>query len=302
MATAERTARHDQTLVERAHDGLVLSELHEEGADDRGDDAGGADGERIHQHGVEVGLAGEEDRREHHGGDHGHRVGLEQVGRHAGAVADIVAHVVGDGGRIARVVLRNAGLDLADEVAAHVGALGEDAAAETGEDRDQRSAEAQGHEAVDDHAVGRRQAVDAGEIAVVERHAEKGEARHQHAGDRTGLEGHVEAAAEGLGRGLGGADVGADRHVHADEAGHARQDRADGEADGDPDAEEIGDDDEEDDTDDRDRDVLPAEIGLRAFGDRAGDFLHALRTGVPLHHIADGPEAIGDRKQPAQDN
>ena len=100
-----------------------------------------------------VGLAGEEDRRQHHGGDHGHRVGLEQVGRHAGAVADIVAHVVGDGRRVARVVLRNAGLDLADEVAAHVGALGEDAAAETGEDRDQRSAEAQGDEAVDDHAA-----------------------------------------------------------------------------------------------------------------------------------------------------
>ena len=80
------------------------------------------------------------------------------------------------------------------------------------------------------------------------------------------------------------------------------QDRADGEADGDPDAEEVGDDDEEDDTDDRDREVLPAEIGLCAFGDRAGDFLHALGAGVPLHHVVDGPEAIGDRKQAAQDN
>ena len=100
----------------------------------------------------------EGDGRQHHGGDHGHRIGLEQVGRHAGAVADIVAHVVGDGGGVAGVVLGDAGLDLADHVAADIGALGEDAAAEPGEDRDQRGAEAEADQAVDDHAVVRRQA------------------------------------------------------------------------------------------------------------------------------------------------
>ena len=89
---------------------------------------------------------GEEDRREHHGGDDGHHIGLEQVGRHAGAVADIVADIVGDGRGVARIVLRNAGFDLADHVAADIGTLGEDAAAETGEDRDQRGAEAERHQ------------------------------------------------------------------------------------------------------------------------------------------------------------
>ena len=49
-------------------------------------------------------------------------VGLEQVGGHAGAVADVVADVVGDHGRVARVVLGDARLDLADEVGADVGA------------------------------------------------------------------------------------------------------------------------------------------------------------------------------------
>ena len=91
----------------------------------------------------------EEDRGEHHGRDHRHRIGLEQVGRHAGAVADVVADVVGDGRRVARIVLGNAGFDLADEVGADVGALGEDAAAETGEDRDQRGAEAERDQRVD---------------------------------------------------------------------------------------------------------------------------------------------------------
>ena len=85
----------------------------------------------------------EEDRREQHRRDDRDDIGLEQVGRHAGAVADIVADIVGDDGRVARVVLGDAGLDLADEVGADIGALGEDAAAEPREDRDQRGAEAE---------------------------------------------------------------------------------------------------------------------------------------------------------------
>ena len=107
--------------------------------------------------------AGEEDRGQHHGGDRGHRIGLEQVGGHAGAVADVVADVVGDGRRVARVVLGNAGLDLADQVAADVGALGEDAAAETGEDRDQRGAEAERDQRVDHGAAVGRVAQRAGQ-------------------------------------------------------------------------------------------------------------------------------------------
>ena len=90
---------------------------------------------------------------ENHGGDDGHRIGLEQVGCHAGAIADIVADVVGDRCRVARIILGNAGFDFADEIAADVRALGEDAAAETGEDRDQRGAEAERHKRVDDFAI-----------------------------------------------------------------------------------------------------------------------------------------------------
>ena len=98
-------------------------------------------------------LAVEEDRGEHHGRDDRHRVGLEEVGRHAGAIADIVPDVVGDRGGVAGVVLGNAGFHLADQVAAHVGAFGEDAAAETGEDGDERGAEAERHQRVDDLAA-----------------------------------------------------------------------------------------------------------------------------------------------------
>ena len=61
---------------------------------------------------------------------------------------------------------------------------------------------------------------------------------------------------------LGGAHVGAHRDVHADEAGGARQHRADQEADGGVLAEEDGEHDEDDDADDGDGGVLAAQVGL----------------------------------------
>ena len=79
-------------------------------------------------------------------GHQGDAEALEQVGGHAGAVADVVAHVVGDGGRVAGVVLGDAGLDLADQVGADVGGLGEDAAADPQEQGEQRAAEAEADE------------------------------------------------------------------------------------------------------------------------------------------------------------
>ena len=94
------------------------------------------------------GLVREQQAAEQHRRDDGDRVGLEQVRRHAGAVAHVVTDVVGDDRGIARVVLGNAGFDLADEVRADVRALGEDAAAEAREDRDERAAEGEADERV----------------------------------------------------------------------------------------------------------------------------------------------------------
>jgi hypothetical protein len=83
-------------------------------------------------------------RRQRDRGDDRAGVRLEEVGAHAGDVADVVADVVGDRGRVAGVVLGDAGLDLADEVGADVGRLGVDAAADTGEQRDGRGTESVG--------------------------------------------------------------------------------------------------------------------------------------------------------------
>src|SRR3546814_15316525 len=64
-----------------------------------------------------------------------------KIGGHARAIADIVPDVVGDDGGVARIVLGDSRLDLADQIRADISRLGEDAAAKPREDRDQRRAE-----------------------------------------------------------------------------------------------------------------------------------------------------------------
>jgi hypothetical protein len=290
--------RGDETLVEGAHDALLGTEPHEEGTDDRGDDAHAADGQRIDHHPTHRLLPGEEDRGQHHGRHHRDRVGLEQVGGHAGAVAHIVADIVGDDRGIARVVLGNAGLDLADQVGAHVGALGKDAAAETGEDRDQRRAEAQGHQRVDQVAPGRPGAQ---KNAEVDRDRQQRQAGHQHAGHRAGAEREAEPFRQPPPRGLGGAHVGPHRHVHADIAGRTRQNGADQVADPDRHAEQQRQHHEDDDADHRDGAILPVQIGLGAFLNGAGDLLHTLAAGIRGQHGPRGPDAVQTGQQAARD-
>ena len=134
---------------------------------------------------------------EQHRRDDRDRVGLEQVGGHAGAVADVVADVVGDHRRVARVVLGNAGFDLADEVRADVGALGEDAAAESREDRDQRAAEREADQRV--QRLLRRSGPSGGQ-RVVAGDAEQAEADDEHAGDRAAAERDVQRRTDALAR------------------------------------------------------------------------------------------------------
>ena len=235
-------------------------------------------------------------------GDRGHRVGLEQVGSHASTIADVVADVVRDGRRVARIVLGNAGLDLADQVTADVRTLGEDAAAETSEDRDQRSAEAERNQRVDHGAGIRSKTHRAGQNRVVDRDAEQRETGDEHAGDRAGLEREFKSAGQRADRSLCGAHVGADRNIHADEARSAGQHRADQEANRDQPAEQPADDKKYHHADDANGGVLTLQIGLRALAHRGRNLLHPGAAGVGLHHRPDRPDAVNDRKQAASDD
>ncbi len=183
-----------------------------------------------------------------------------------------------------------------------VGALGEDAAAETREDRDQRRAETERHQGVDGFSAVDRQAHRPGQDVVIARDAEQREPGHQHAGHGASLERDVEAPGQRTRRGLGGAQIGPHRHVHADEPRRARQHGADQEPDRDRPAEQQPKADEDHYPDDADGDVLAAQISLRALGDGAGDLLHALRAGIGRQDLIDGHGPIGDRQQPGKDN
>ncbi len=283
-------ARDDQPLVEGRHDlGVPLMGLDEEGADDRSDD-----GHAAQHQGIDHRGGPHQQGTQQHGGDHGHRVGLEQVGSHAGAVAHIVAHIVGDDRRVAGVVFGNPGLDLAHQVRAHVGALGEDAAPESGEDGDQGAAEAQAHQGVQNLILGNAHGA---EDHVITGNAQQAQTHHQQAGDGAAAEGHLQGGIQAGIRGLRRAHIGAYRDMHTDITGRPGKDGADHEAEGGIGIQNEEQDDRQDDTDDADGGVLTVEIRLGAFLDGGGDLAHAIITirqrQDPLH----GPDAVtyGDK-------
>ncbi len=247
---------------------------------------------------LERGVA--EDER----GDDRDLVGLEQVGRHTGAVADVVTDVVGDGGGVAGVVLGDTCLDLADEVSADVSGLGEDAAPDPHEQSEERGAEAEA-----DEDGGGRVLEDEDDPG----RADDAEADAEHAGDPSGAERDFESAWElTVPCRCRGADVAAHGDRHADEASDRRECRADEEGDG---AGEAGlhecqgdmavrlddllrreeDEHEQRDHDDRDGPELPLQEGDRAFLDRGRDLAHRLGALVRGEHAAHQVQRYQDR-------
>ena len=282
--------RQDQALVQRPLD-VPRRRFDRERADDRSDDRHAA------EHQWEDCDAGGVARRkgqdpEQHDGNRGDRVGFEKVGGHSRAVADVVTDVVGDHRRVARIVLRNAGLDLADQVGADVGGLGEDSAAKPGEDRDQRAAEPEPDQRV--NGVPRAFADAPGEDPVVAGDTQQRQPNDQQAGHRATPEGDVQRPSDTTACGLGDPGVRAHRHVHADVASRRRQHPADQEPDRDPDVLDRYQDDEQDHPNARDRRVLPVQVGSRALLDRSRDRTHPLVSWRQGEQRLRGQDAIDD--------
>ena len=76
-------------------------------------------------------------------GEDGTAIGLVEVRSHSGDVAHIVAHVVGDGRRVARVVFRDIGFDFSDQVRPDIGGFGIDTAPDAGKESLRGSAHAE---------------------------------------------------------------------------------------------------------------------------------------------------------------
>ncbi len=290
----------DDALVERAHDVARGAELDEIGAGDRSQNAHPANGEGQH-HADQSQIDRQDNRGQNHCGNDGHDIGLEQVRRHAGAVADIVADIVGDCCGVARIVLGDARFDLAHHVATHVGALGKDAAAQSGENGDQRGPEAQGDKSVDDGPVGRIKP-HGQKNEEIDGDAQQAQTGNQQSGHGTRFERQIEPAGQRGGRRLGDTHIGAHRDVHANEPGSAREHGPDQKADRRIDAEQQPGNDKDDDADNGNGCVLALEIGGGAFADRSGNLLHAGTAGIGGQKRTRCHDAIDDRQDATGNN
>ena len=266
-------ARDGHAAIERVHDLAAFACSDEEGTDDGGHDRYRTEYQRVEDVAeVEAAISAlEQQSTQHHRCDHGDSVGFEKIGGHAGAVTDVVTDVVGDDGRIAGVVFRDAGFDLADQVSADVGALGENAAAEAREDRDQRATKGQTDQRVQRCIV----TDEATHHAEVTGDAQQSQSNHEHARDRAAPKGDLQCLIQAVASRVRGTHVGAHRDVHADEARSTRQHCADHKATGSGGTKHQREDDGQYHADDCDRDVLPVEVSLRTGLDGCCDLLHA---------------------------
>ncbi len=234
---------------------------------------------------------------------------LEEVGATTGAIADVVADKVRHDRRVARVILGDACLDLADKVGTDVGRLGVDPAAELGEERHEAGAEAEADDQ-ERSLLGMREAAEGGEDAE---HPEEGEGHDQEARDGAAAHRDLHRSHQAVLRGRGGPQVGLDADVHADDAGGHRARSADQEgnagADAELETEDVGvgnlatlhegddgaDDDRSAEGEQADGPILATDEGDRALIDRAGDVTHRVGAGIGSQDVPREVEGEGDR-------
>ena len=123
---------------------------------------------------------GNRSEAEHHGGEYGAHVAFKQVRPHARHVAHVIAHVIGDDGGVARIILGYARFHFAHQVRPHVGRLGIDAAAHAAEQRDGACAEGKA-----------RYGADVRKYAIHPKQSQRAQAHHGHAQHRAAGKGHV---------------------------------------------------------------------------------------------------------------
>ena len=155
---------------------------------------------------------GRADAQQHHG----HRAGdvaVEDVRAHSGDIAHVVAHVVGDHGGVAGVILWDADLNLADEVGSDVGRLRVNSTAGLRQQRQRRSSEAESEHNV--RVLGQE---------IYEVHPDHGNADHGQSHHGAGLESDIEGGVQAALGGDCAADVGGDGDPHPDVPGDGGED------------------------------------------------------------------------------
>ena len=214
------------------------------------------------------------------------------VSAHAGHVAHVVAHVVGDGSGVTGVIFGDTGFDLTNQVSAHVSSLGVDAAAHTGKQCHEGSAHA-----VHDHDVAQLNGILDAEHEVQQGEPD-GDIQHTQADDGeahdgTGGEGDTQALVQAFRSGLSGTSVGIGGDLHAHQTCQHRPDATGQEGEGGELREHLAaacesDDDEQDEDHDKDLchgGVLTLQIGVCTLTDVSGDLLHLFGTFGKAHNL-----------------
>ena len=213
------------------------------------------------------------------GGENGTNIALIEVSAHAGHVTDIVTDVVSDGSGVTGVILRDTGLDLTDKVSAHVGSLGEDAAAHTAKQSHEGSAHAK-----HDHGVGHILSGQLGDLqqdGQPDGNIQQAQAYHGEAHDGAGGECNIETLVQTLRSSLSGTGVCVGGDLHADEASKGRPDAAGDECEGDEPVVKhahCGKNQQQDEDDDENLcngGVLMLQISICTFPDCRRDFHHS---------------------------
>jgi hypothetical protein len=184
---SSENGRAEHPLVQSTHDVLVLAKTDEEDGDHRSDD-----GDRTKNQGKYRGNCdvGEQQITEKHGRNCRDSICLEKVGCHSCTVADVVADIVRNGRRISGIILRDACLDLADQVCADISTFCEDPTSEARKDGYQTSSETESDECDDSVPRGasrsRQYRIEAGNRSQCE-------ARNDHPGHGSALEREAQA-------------------------------------------------------------------------------------------------------------
>jgi hypothetical protein len=267
--------------------------------DDRQQDTDTGDGDGGH-HGLHL-KGGVQDiggRPERAGRQDGAAIGLEEVRSHAGDIADVVPDVVRDHGRIAWVVLRDAGLDLAHQIGTYVRGLGEDAAADAREHGLHRSTHAEGQDGGgDQHHADTFPAAPLRDQQVGQDEPDhdvaEPEPDHHQPHDGTASEGDLQGLGKGGAGGGGGARGRLGRGLHAEIAGQGGEEPAGDEGGRQPRAlhaqakgqqgKHGGEHDEHDDHDP----ILLAQVGQGAATHIGADALHGLGALVLAPHLGE---------------
>ena len=164
-----------------------------------------------------------------HRSEDGAAIGFVKVGAHTGDVTHVVTHIVGNGGRVAGIILRDVLLDLAHDVSAHVGRLGIDTAADTGEEGLRRGAHSEGQHggSDDDQRLGVRGLVyECAENEPPDRDVQQTETDDGQTHYGAAAEGDLKAGIERTHRRIGRTGGGVGRRLHPDESGQAGEETA----------------------------------------------------------------------------